>query len=647
MYPRLKPLALLLPALLALPAHAQQLALLDPVVVTATRFNEPDLASAANVTVITQEDIRNSGAATLPDALKYTAGVQVRALYGSIGADTAVDMRGFGEGASQRTLVLLNGQRLNPLDSTSVDWGFVPLDAVERIEIISGSTAVLYGDNAVGGVINIVTGAQRQGGSVQAGLGSNDGRQLAANFSHQAGPWEVALSANHQATDGWRANNKQERDNASARLGLQFDRGQAFVDIGWSRLDVGLPGALTRGQLNADPRQAQTPDSSAERFASFVRPGINWKLADNLDLALEVGYSELQNNSWVSNWASYDSRKTSMLSFTPRLQWRHGLGGLASTTTVGFDYYDGELTSDKSSSRNGPVTNTVRIEQQSRGFYLQNQTRLTSDLTLTVGGRHQEIDQSARDTGGQQLRNDHQESIGEAGLSYKVTSGLRLFARAGSTFRFANLDELTTFVGFVNQAVRPEKGRFVDFGGQWSGQALSLKLTAYNLDMTDEIAFNNSTFENENLAKTRHRGIEANASYEIDRRWRLSGGLNFQDAQFRDGPDRGKKIPLVADFQATAGIDFKPAAEWNLALRALHVGERHYGGDTANQYEKLPAYTTADFVATWHRGAWTARGRLLNLADVRYVPVGFNYYGYESYYPAEGRTAFADLRYDF
>ena len=116
----------------------------------------------------------------------------------------------------------------------------------------------------------------------------------------------------------------------------------------------------------------------------------------------------------------------------------------------------------------------------------------------------------------------------------------------------------------------------------------------------------------------------------------------------RDGTDTGKRIPLVPTNKATAGLAFKPTADINLALFATHVGSRYFGGDTGNVDEKIAAYTTADFVATWRVANWTVRGRVANLTDKKYAALGFYGFGWgNSYYPADGRAFFADLRYDF
>ncbi len=644
----LKPLAALLPALfVASPVNGQQVASLDTVVVTATRFDETDATSAANVTVLSREEIESSGAQTLPDVLKHQAGLHVMPLYGSIGADTSIDMRGFGEGASSRTLVLLNGQRLNSLDSISVDWGLVPLDSVERVEILHGSGSVLYGDNAVGGVINIITGPQQDGARARVGAGSWNGRQVSAGFSNRFDAIDMNLSLNHQATDGWRRNNEQRRNNASGRVGVAFDKGAAFVDLGWSDLKFGLPGSLTREQFRSDPRQPQTTDSYSERNNAFLRPGIEWQLSDALKFAAEIGYSDSESTVFTSNLCTFGTcfevRETNVLSFTPRFQWRHGLGSLSSRTTFGLDYYDGRLTADKSPSDHGPVFKTVRIDQSSWASYLQNQTDLSSSLTLTAGARYQKIDQSASDSTGFAFSNDHDKFIGELGLSYRLSSRTRVFSRIGTTFRNPNLDELTTFTGFVSKPVRPEQGTFVDLGVDWSGTSYALRAAIYELRMKDEIAFNSLTFENENLARTRHRGVELSGRYRLDRQWQVVGGINLQKAEFREGVDNGNRIPLVPATKVNVGVNFAPIPDVALSLVANYVGSRYFGGDTANNDEKLAAYTVADFVASWQHADWVVRARVLNLTDRKYSPFGF----FGSFYPADGRSFFVDLRYNF
>lgn len=616
-------------------------------VLTATRFAESSLNIPAQIEVITRQDIRDSGAQSLPEVLKQKASIQVVSLYGGLATETAVDMRGFGEGGSQRTLVLLNGQRMNPIDMSSVDWSSIPLDSVQRIEILNGSGAVLFGDNAVGGVINIITGPARSGGSVSVGLGSHNGRQASASLSRNNGALSFALDANQQRTDGWRQNNAQERANVSGRVGLKADKAEFSVDVGYSKIAMGLPGSLTEQQYQEGARQAETPTSGLKRSNAFIRPGFKWFLSDTLQIAAELTYHDQDSESWISNFYSHDQRHTRTVSFTPRLQWQHGISSFDSTSTFGMDYYDGKLNSDKSSSPLAPITNQVSIDQKSSAFYWHNKTGLTQALDATVGFRRQLIDQTAKDRSGRSFTNNNAASIGDLGLNYRVSRDLRLFTRVGNTFRFANLDELTTWTGFVSKPVRPEKGRFVDMGLQVDGGGFAGKLSAYRLVMRDEIAWNNFSGENENLAKTLHQGLNFDGRYNINRQWQVSAGLNAQRARFLEGVDSGKAVPLVPKLKVTASVNYRPADAWNILLSANHVGSRPYGGDTANRSTRLSAYTTFDLAIAWKDQNLTARLRGQNLFDKRYAAVGYNYGYGATYYPSEGRSFFADLRFDF
>lgn len=125
----------------------------ENILVTATRLTPENTRARGFVSVITAEDIRNSTARTLPDLLGREAGVLTRNLYGNNGASATVDMRGFGATSTQNTLILLDGRRLNDVDLSAVDYSAIPLESIERIEIIRNGGDVLYGDGAVSGTI--------------------------------------------------------------------------------------------------------------------------------------------------------------------------------------------------------------------------------------------------------------------------------------------------------------------------------------------------------------------------------------------------------------------------------------------------------------------------------------------------------------
>ena len=146
----------LLAVSIAATGHAYAATQIPAVVVSAARTEQSTLTTPASITVITREQIEISGARHINELLRGQGGVQINDLYGD-GSRSSVGMRGFGETAASNTLVLVDGRRLNNPDIAAQDMNSIALEDVERIEIVQGSAGVLFGDQAVGGVINVIT----------------------------------------------------------------------------------------------------------------------------------------------------------------------------------------------------------------------------------------------------------------------------------------------------------------------------------------------------------------------------------------------------------------------------------------------------------------------------------------------------------
>ncbi|MBN2062841.1 MAG: TonB-dependent receptor, partial [Deltaproteobacteria bacterium] len=154
---------LLMPGLSPAQGKADERAVtMEEVVVTGTRFEREIDKIPAHVSVITADEIKSSGAQTVPDALRKLGGISIRDLNGN-GNNQMVDIGGFGETADRHVAVVINGRRVNPIDQSGIRWSLIPMDNIERIEVLYGSGAVLYGDNAIGAVINIITKDAEEG----------------------------------------------------------------------------------------------------------------------------------------------------------------------------------------------------------------------------------------------------------------------------------------------------------------------------------------------------------------------------------------------------------------------------------------------------------------------------------------------------
>ncbi len=659
MDPRIKPAALAATLLLVSTAWADD----QGIVITATRFAETDPHIPADISVITREDIQNTPATNLPDLLKATAGIEVRPLYGAMGIDATIDLRGFGDTAGSNTLVLLDGQRLNPIDSGSISWSLVPLASIQRIEIIRGAGTVLYGDRATGGVINIVTDKSGPRAAFAEGIGGSYGyRGGDAGVSAGADGIYFRATGHYADSDGWRHNSQADQQALSGRVGHMMPGGEVYTDFAIYKDSNGLPGALLTNQYRDNPTLARTPFDSQHRDGYRARPGVSVRLSDSVTFEAEVSAERENYDSDNVSFASVFTRKRAMVSATPRVRWVQQLSGMRNETVAGFDFYDGKV---DATSIGSPSVIPEFAKQLSAASYLQNVTELSKRWFLTVGGREQSVNQHAGEGAyttnfgagpvpvpafdGSAARS---RAAWDVGLVYQG-SLWRAFGKYGSVFRFANTDELFGFDPFTGNPVfagnlLPQHGRIGEVGASAAAGAASARLSAYRLDLTDEIDFDGTTFTNVNLPPTRRQGLEAEIDWAVISRLKLHAAYTYLDARFAGGPNAGNEIPLVARNKASLQLVSSNGAIGTYTVAITTVGNRRYSGDFANALGTLAGYTTVDLQGRWTIARWTVTARLINALDRRYAPFA----GYSTfladhyYYPADARSAFVSVRYD-
>ncbi len=625
------------------------------VVVTATRFSEADPGVAANISVITRQDIRNTPATNLPDVLSTRAGVDVRQLGGAMGRDATVDVRGFGATATSNTLILVDGLRLNPVDLGAVIWSSIPLESVERIEIIRGSGTVLYGDGATGGVINIITDKSgRPRATATATLGSYDYRGADVQLANGNDKAYYNLFASYADANGYRDNSQQDQQAASGRVGWLLERGEVFTDFAAYKESAGQPGALFSAAYRNNPTSTRTPFDTTERNGYRIRPGVSYRMNDRLTLEAELAQEHQELDSKYVNFASASDRTRDTTSFTPRLRWRHDLGSLPSETVVGFDYYDGEITADNTGFAN------QHASQESSALYLQNITKLTPNLSLTLGGRSQRMKQDARQdayapffspaVSGDATRT---KTAYDLGLSY-ARDDWRVYGKTGTSFRFANLDELFGFDPLTGLPVfagdlKPQHGKTDEIGGSVAVGPATIRGSIYQLDLDDEIGYDASLFANINFPKTRRKGAELEGDWKIADSLQARLSYAYTNAEFREGVYSGNEIPLVPRNLASAQLTWNAGRAGSYSAAARYVGERRYLNDFTNAQGMLSSYTTLDLQAVWNLKPWKITAKLINALDKKYSPNA----GYDAgrndtfYYPADPRSVFVSARYDF
>ena len=606
--------------------------------VTATRFSEPASTLPLGVSVITADQIRATGATTVNDAIVRILGVPGRQDL-SNGGDTSVDLRGFGVTSDQNQVVILDGIRLSEGDLAAPRLAGIPIDSVERIEVLRGSGAVLYGEGATGGVIVITTKAYagRQpvsGASLYAAGGSYGSSDLRASGT-VATPAGFALDADAQQrkTDGYRANSASQTDagtvtgqwsNAWLRLGARYAQ---------DHLDAGLPGALTAQQYADNPRQSSFPDDHGsirdERGSVFAQADVaSWQLA------FDGGERQKEVRSVFSGFrADYD---VDAHNYGLRGRQEVKLGSATNILVLGADRNEWSRTS---------VNNSSDASQDANALYAKDDVLFATGTRLSLGARGEKIH---KDSGGIVV-DDHQNAW-ELGLSHPVATDWVAYFRLGRSYRLPTADEFTFTQPDV--VLKPQTSDDTEVGARWTYAGGKLEARLYESRLTDEIGFDpnapNTFFgANVNFDPTRREGLEVDWNHALTSSLGLQVNGAVRRATFRSGPYEGKDVPLVPRETLAVRGDWVPLAGHRLNAGVNWVSSQHPDYQNACS---IPSYVTADARYAWQfqRNAELALG-VTNLFDHKYYTQAFGCAAgtTTSIYPEPGRQVTASVRVQF
>jgi iron complex outermembrane receptor protein len=583
----------------------------------------------ASSSVITAQDIERSSTSSLPDILAERAGIQVQHVIGGTnGSRDVVDMRGFGATATSNVLVLVNGRRFNDFDLQGFDFSAIPLNSIERIEIIRGNTgAVLYGDGAVGGVINIVTKTgigQRATGRVEAAFGSFNLKEGRASAAASSGPFSIAANVIGTDTDGYRQNSALRQRGAALDMRYTVDQGSVYFNFLADEQKQGLPGGRTvdpsigLDQVKNDPRGAATPGDYGNKQGKNFLLGFTRMLGSGVELIVDGSYRRKdQQGELLFLGVPFNAVDSTIetASITPRLKIGTRAFGLPLNILTGFDYYNTQYHSDRSQDFNSRPYHIYDIRQTTAGFYGNGTLAVRPDTDITVGIRLQRNTLSARDNydptapaccldaEGIPLDRSEWKQAWQVGFEHRFNPALAVFGHVAQSFRVPNADErigqAPTFVFPApiptNFSLKTQTSREIEIGFRGNQGPVSWQISAYDMHLEDEIFFSAASGTNVNLDPTRRYGVESEATYRVLDNLRLKGGLAYTRTVFTEGPFTGNDVPLVSRWSGFTGLSWdiwQRYAVYDVVVR--YAGERVMDNDFANTQKMIPARAIVD-----------------------------------------------------
>ncbi len=618
--------------------------ILDPLTVISTRLDDEILHSPKNITIITSDQIEQSPAKTIPELLSLEAGILSRSLFGNSAVRSTVDIRGFGASSTQNTLILLDGRRLNDIDLSAINYAAIPIHNIERIEIIRGSGGVLYGDGAVGGVINIVTKRAQAGvntGLLKGSYGSYATSQVEGALTKGTEKYGINIAGNYIDSTGYRSNNDLRQKNIQADIRRDHNGGELFFKAGASDQELELPGVRTvdpttgLDELGADRRGTNTPNDFANENAHFLTLGGRQKLGDKIEAIVDFGYRFKNQQAFFEQGGFPSSLDTDLdvWSITPRLKINTDAFSSNHHMIIGADIYYYNYNSDRAPTFvtiDTPV-HKVGIDQESYAVYANDLIAISDSSYLEFGARLQHVSLEAKDefdstapggafdSGAPKFSQSDTEEMYNLGFRQYFTDDISIYGNFARSVRFGTVDEIYQFDAFFLREfspLQPQTGKHLDIGLDYEAGKISGSISAYYMKLKNEIHFNPVTFTNLNLDPTKRKGIETTFEIRPLQELSIRGNYAYIDSEFDEGPFDGNEVPLVAKHSASISANWDINSIFTLSTIWRYVGEKRFDNDQTNDFgQKIPDYNMWDLKLAGEHKGWIASFAINNILE--------------------------------
>ena len=591
---------------------------LDSVVVTASRTEQTQSQVLAASTVIDRAEIERLQPRSLADLLRGTPGVSI-ANNGGPGKSTSVFLRGT---ESDHVLVLVDGVKIGSATSGTAAFQDIPVDQIERIEIVRGPYSSLYGSDALGGVIQIFT-RRPQGAfvpNVSVGIGSYDTLRGSVGFAGRGTQGWYSVEASHDQTDGINACRGKPSPRGGGCFTYEPDRdgyrnNALSLKGGW-RFDEQWDADATATRAEGRNHYDGTSSNFAESATQVLGGRVRYKPAKDVQITANLGRSEdLSTDYENGDYADTFNTHRDLASLQADLG---RIGGSAGLTTVGFDWQRDRVVGS---------TDYFVDARRNHALFAQWQQEF-GDSSVQGSLRHDENSQFGGKT------------TGSLQYGYALTKSLRVTGSYGTAFKAPTFNDLY-YPDYGNPDLAPETSRNWELGirgtpgwGNWS-------LNAFQNEIDHLIVFDSSLTGPlfpfggaNNIDRSRIRGVELAADTTLGQ-WRLAGNATWLQPEDRsDDGTRGNLLPRRARRTANVDVDRSFGA---LSIGASVFASGYRYDDTAN-LNRLGGYALTDLrMAYAFDAAWKVELAAKNVFDRHYETA--------RYFNQPGRNWMLTLRY--
>jgi iron complex outermembrane receptor protein len=606
---------------------------IPPVVVKKSHAYSHSVSSGPK-TVVSRAQIAATGTSSLPQALQTLAGLQLLDTSGN-GSQLLLSMRGFGANASSNTLLLVNGIPITNPDLAPPDLNTIPIQEIEAIEIVSGSESVLYGDQAVGGVINILTNLEKKSAlDLSCTVGSYNQRGCFASLMSYYQRWRYGLNLMTNHTDNYREHNNYDQNLMSGNLNYLYQAGSVNFNYRLGHERMLYPGALTATQVREDRRQAQNNINLFRDWNGFFQLNQQHTFTEHWQESVDLVRRDMYGNGVLFSPFT-QSRVIQWVK--PQLKASLGNNLVKSGIELEEDHY-----------RLDTLFGVTNSTEQKYGLYFLDDWQAFPRISFAFGVR--DAQQNSQLNSGMNTVN--RAFATTLGTTYQYNSETKMYLRRAGSFRFPKADEIASMMP-GSPGLKTQTGVAYETGIEWQQAETRLSFNIYQLNLKDEIAFDpmqtpqDPFGTNRNLAPTVRQGFSLAENYPLTQKIIVGSQYNYVNARYQSGPNAGNRIPLVSESIFHAGIDFKATEDFNFYTEAVFTGNQYAANDDANITRIIGGYMVYNFTARFQRKPLTISLRMNNIFNKPYylytvytpsIPL-------ETFYPAPERNVLLTVDY--
>ena len=594
---------------------------LETVTISANPIETDEKKATFATEIYTKKDIEQSKSKDIYDFLASQTSVNVMPNFGNKFSQS-LDIRGYGiENGYQNIAVVVNGRRLNNIDMVPQLLSSIPLESIEKIEILKGSGSVKYGDGANAGVISITTD-KKNSNYLKAYLGNNTSKDGAASFGYGNEYIIANAYVDYNSTDGSIKDNRGNSDENNIRnmnfsvVFTPIEELELSLSRTYSNMTTNYARPISLKQYNEDPNR--TSGFNKQYLSSYVTT-VGTRYDFNQNFFIDATFSDEDK---ISKFGTSPDTQYDYKSFASTFNYRSDIF----KGTAGVDGFKGDRFNFASSF--GTPENTT--SKNNLAMFTSLEINPIDDLTFSAGARKEKVEYKYEPQNGMDLNQKDRLNAYDFGVNYALTQNQSIFANYNRGFQAPDIDRFfstdwTTMATTFNGFIEPAKVNTYTLGYNNFQENNKLKIALFRANLKNEIYFYNTgnwmiPSYNTNIDKSHKYGLEVYDKFLINENLYTSLNYSYIKAKIDrenegNGVYDGKDLPGVSKHNLTLGLGYD-FYKFSTFLSHSYKSSAYAINDFKNDFkQKQEAYHSTDFSVSFKHKELEIFGKIQNLFD--------------------------------